>query len=100
MACAWATFLCYGSMMAISYTWGQKHYPIPYATKKLVAYMAIAVLLYGAYGLFKKLGLDVWPQRGFATILLFLFGMLVLNLERKEFQRLPYVGRFFLPKAA
>lgn len=100
MACAWATFLCYGSMMVLSYVWGQKHYPIPYATKKLVAYMAVAVALFGLYGLFKKLGLDVWPQRGFALLLLGLFGLLVLNLERKEFQRLPFVGRFFLPKAA
>lgn len=100
MACAWATFLCYGSMMVLSYLWGQKAYPIPYATKKLVAYMAIAVALYGVHGLFKKLGFDVWPQRGFALVLLCLFGLLVLNLERKEFQRLPFVGRFFLPRAA
>jgi hypothetical protein len=33
-------------------------------------------------------------------ILLSLFGLLVLNVERKEFQRLPYVGRFFTPKTA
>ena len=100
MACAWATFFCYGSMMALSYVWGQKHYPIPYATKKLVAYMAICVALYGVYALFTKLGLDVWAQRGFALILIGLFSLLVLNLERREFERLPYVGRFFLAKAA
>jgi O-antigen/teichoic acid export membrane protein len=46
MACAWATFACYGSMMVISYVWGQKHYRIPYATKKLVAYIVIVVLLF------------------------------------------------------
>lgn len=100
MACAWATFLCYGSMMVISYLRGQKEYPVPYAAKKLVAYIVIAVLLYGLHGLFKKLGLDIWAERGFALILLCLFSLLVINLERKEFQRLPYVGRFFLPKAA
>lgn len=100
MACAWATFLCYGSMMVISYRWGQKEYPVPYATKKLVAYIVIAVLLYGVHGLFKKFGLDIWAERGFALMLLCLFGLLVINLERKEFQRLPYVGKFFLPKAA
>jgi O-antigen/teichoic acid export membrane protein len=99
MACAWATFLCYGSMMVISYTWGQREYPVPYAAKKLVAYIVIAVALYGLYGLFEKLDLDMWAQRGFALILLCLFGLLVMNLERKEFQRLPFVGKFFLPKA-
>src|SRR5205807_1966405 len=46
MACAWATFLCYGSMMVISYLWGQKVYPVPYAWKKLVAYIVIVVVLY------------------------------------------------------
>jgi O-antigen/teichoic acid export membrane protein len=46
MACAWATFLCYGTMMVISYLWGQKSYPVPYAWKKLLAYMAIVVILY------------------------------------------------------
>src|SRR5205814_8204458 len=25
MACAWATFICYGSMMVVSYLWGQKY---------------------------------------------------------------------------
>ena len=100
MACAWATFLCYGSMMVISYLWGQKAYPVPYASKKLLGYMAVAVLLYGVHALFKKLGFDVWAQRGFGLLLLGGFTLLVLNLERKEFQRLPYVGKFFLPKAA
>ncbi len=100
MACAWAHFFCYGSMMVLSYAWGQKHYPVPYATKKLLAYIVIAVVFYGVHGLFKKLGLDIWAERGAALVLLCLYALLVLNLERKEFQRLPYVGRFFLPRAA
>jgi O-antigen/teichoic acid export membrane protein len=100
MACAWATFLCYGSMMVLSYTWGQNVYRVPYPVKKLAAYLFISVGLYGVYALFQMLGLDVWPQRAFAVVLLCVFAVLVVNLERKEFQRLPYVGKFFLPKAA
>jgi O-antigen/teichoic acid export membrane protein len=100
MACAWATFLCYGSMMVLSYTWGQKVYRVPYPVRKLAAYLFISTALYGLYALFQMLGLDVWPQRAFAIVLLCLFAVLVVNLERKEFQRLPYVGKFFLPKAA
>jgi O-antigen/teichoic acid export membrane protein len=46
MACAWATFFCYGSMMLISFIWGQKEYRIPYAWKKLSAYILIVVLIY------------------------------------------------------
>jgi hypothetical protein len=33
-------------------------------------------------------------------ILLSLFGLLILNVERKEFQKLPYIGRFFAARAA
>ncbi len=43
MACAWATFVCYGSMMVISFMWGQKDYRIPYAWRKLCAYIVIVV---------------------------------------------------------
>ena len=100
MACAWATFLCYGSMMVVSYIWGQKNYRVPYAWKKLVAYIIISVALYGVYELFNRFDLGVWTNRAVALILLFLFGLLILNVEKKEFQRLPYIGRFFTPKAA
>lgn len=95
MACAWATFFCYGSMMVISYSWGQRYYKVPYATKKLVAYILIAVALYGAYSLFGLLGLGDWSNRGLALVLFGLFGLLILNTERKEFSRLPYIGRYF-----
>jgi O-antigen/teichoic acid export membrane protein len=94
MACAWATFFCYGSMMVISYTWGQKNYPIPYAWKKLVAYIVICIVLYGVYTLFQKLDLGVWPNRGFALVLFSVFGLLIINVERSEFKKMPYIGRF------
>jgi O-antigen/teichoic acid export membrane protein len=100
MACAWATFLCYGSMMVVSYIWGQKNYRVPYAWKKLVAYIVISVALYGLYVLFQYFDFSAWTNRGFAIILLSLFGLLIINVERKEFQRLPYVGRFFPVKTA
>ena len=92
-ACAWATFFCYGTMMVISYSWGQKNYRVPYATKKLIAYLVITVGLYGLHALFTKLDLGDWSDRGFGLLLIVLFGIFILNVERKEFGRLPYVGR-------
>jgi O-antigen/teichoic acid export membrane protein len=94
LACAWATFLCYGSMMVISYLWGQRNYPIPYATKKLLAYMVIVALLY-----FLHHGLTrLWPQTWFslvlATALTGGYVLFLLRIERKEFQRLPYIGKW------
>lgn len=43
---AWATFICYGSMMVISYLVGQKFYPIPYNMKKFLGYLGFSVILY------------------------------------------------------
>lgn len=37
---AWATFICYASMMVLSYIYGQKHYPVPYDVKSF----ALAIL--------------------------------------------------------
>jgi hypothetical protein len=86
--------------MVISYKWGQKEYRIPYATKKLVAYMVICVALFGFYSLFQQLDLNIWINRALALTLLSLFGLFIINVERSEFQRLPYVGRFFGRKAS
>ena len=46
MGAAWATFICYFSMAAISYAWGQRHYPIPYNVSRVLLYMAGAVVLW------------------------------------------------------
>ncbi|MDB5196710.1 MAG: oligosaccharide flippase family protein [Flaviaesturariibacter sp.] len=95
MACAWATFFCYGSMMAVSYVWGQKYYRVPYPTKKLVAYMLICIALYGIYSAFQMLDLNIWINRAFAVALFSLFGFLILTVERKEFAKMPVIGKYF-----
>jgi O-antigen/teichoic acid export membrane protein len=93
-ASAWATFLCYGSMMVISFVWGQKAYHVPYAWKKLVAYMVIvAVLFFVHYGF-----THIWHARTFslvlATLLTGAYTLFILRVERKEFRRLPVIGKF------
>jgi O-antigen/teichoic acid export membrane protein len=93
MACAWATFFCYGTMMVLSYALGQKNYPIPYATKKLLAYIAISVALYVVYVLIGKLNLGYWPNLGISGLLFLIFGLLIINTERNEISRLPYLGK-------
>jgi hypothetical protein len=44
---------------------------------------------------FALLDLGLWVNRGAGAILLCLFGLLVLNVERKEFQGLPIVGKLY-----
>ncbi|MFT3904473.1 MAG: oligosaccharide flippase family protein [Niabella sp.] len=92
-ASAWATFLCYGTMMVISYSWGQKNYRIPYAHRKLIAFMIIAYLVYLLFTLFKRLELPSLWNYGVATVLMFLFMLFILRVEKKEFQKIPVLRK-------
>jgi O-antigen/teichoic acid export membrane protein len=95
MACAWATFFCYGSMMAASFLWGQKEYRIPYAWKKLIAYMLIVVMLFfihkGLTAFWSNLAFDL----GLATILTGIYIWFIGTIEKKELPQLPFVGKYF-----
>jgi O-antigen/teichoic acid export membrane protein len=95
LACAWATFLCYGTMMVISYTWGQKSYPVPYARKKLLAYMAIVVILYFIHQGIIRIWHGIVLNYTVATLFLVLFALFIYRIEKKEFDNLLKMGRKF-----
>ncbi len=95
-ACAWATFASYCSMMIISFTWGQKEYRIPYAWKKLVAYIVIVVLLYFVHGGITALSSSIYFDLGSALLLLFIYGWFIATVERKELPKLPFIGKYFM----
>lgn len=94
VACAIATVFCYGFMMLLSYLLGQKHYPVPYPVKKILAYIAICMIMFGLHQAFLLFEMNRWINRGVAVAFIGLFTLLVLNVERKDFQRLSVVGRF------
>ena len=94
MACAWATFFCYGSMMVISFLWGQKEYRIPYAWKKLSSYIIIVVLLFFIHEAFIYFFKGNIFNLTSATILLLLYLWFIINVEWKEFQRIPFIKKF------
>jgi O-antigen/teichoic acid export membrane protein len=93
MACAWATFFCYGSMMVISFVWGQREYRIPYAWKKLCGYIAIVVLIYlihqGIVYFFKGSIINVST----ATILLLCYLWFLMIVEKNELEKIPLIGK-------
>jgi len=95
IACAWATFFCYGSMMVISFVWGQKNYKIPYAWKKLCAYMVIAVLLFFIHNLFTSFVKSYIAALAAGTVLLAIYIWFVGQVEKKELVKLPFVGKYF-----
>ena len=94
MACAISALTCYGFMMAISYKLGQKYYPVPYAWKKLMAYIVICVLLYLFHELFIKFSPNIWWTHGFAILEIFAFIWFITRVEKKEFSNLPYIGKY------
>ena len=100
LGAAIATFCCYLFMMITSYILGQKHFPVPYARKKLIAYLVLVTLLYLAHRGLVHLWTNRWFNVGSATVLMLIFAALISKIERKELQRLPYIGKFFNLKTA
>jgi len=95
MACAWATFFCYGSMMVISFIWGQKDYKIPYAWKKLSAYIFIVVFLFFVHKIFKHFVAGFMPSILSGTFLILLYIGFLLKIEWREVRGLPVIGKCF-----
>lgn len=93
-ACAWGMLLSYALMMLLSYYWGQKYYPIPYATKKLMSYLGVALVLFAV-----QWGLNLLLPHALlrllsGTLLMGIFLYLVFVVERKELKSFPVIGKF------
>jgi O-antigen/teichoic acid export membrane protein len=79
---AWATFICYGTMMVLSYLIGQKYFPIKYNIGKFAGYLGLSVALY-VISIFVKtdvLSLSI----GFHTFLIMIFLGVVLMIEKPK----------------
>jgi hypothetical protein len=83
-------------MMLSSYLLGQKYYPVPYQVKKLIAYLALSVLIYFVHlGLIQLMVDSILFSLGTGFILFALFGLFVAKIEAKELAKLPVVGKYF-----
>lgn len=100
LGAAIATFCCYLFMMITSYALGQKYYPVPYAKKKLIAYLVLVSLIYAAHRGLVLLWDNRWFNLGMATFFLFLFTWFVTRIERKELVKIPFLARFFSKRAS
>lgn len=72
MGAAWTTFICYLSMMVVSYLLGQKYYHVDYDVKRILFYLLFAVAVYGlSVGINRGLGIGrVWVRLAVNTVLL------------------------------
>ncbi|MCA6485012.1 MAG: oligosaccharide flippase family protein, partial [Chitinophagaceae bacterium] len=96
MACAWATLACYGSMMIISYYWGQKVYPIPYQVMRLLGYVLLVVLIGQSFEwLISGMELSNLMRLVVSTTLIILFLGVVILAEKEELKKIPLMKQWF-----
>ena len=82
MGSAWATLICYASMMIGSYFLGHKYFPIRYNLKKVFFYLFLA---WGMYYLSTILALELKVLKyALHTILMLLFLFIIFILERPK----------------
>lgn len=80
MVSAWATLAAYFAMMLVSYYLGQKYYPIPYKTKKILFYLSLTILFSViSYVIFDA---NYWV----GNLLLLIFVGIIYFIERKSLQ--------------
>ena len=82
MGAAVATLAAYSAMMSLSYFLGRKYYRVPYDVKRIGTYLVIAIGFASVtFYVFER---NLW----IGTVLLLVFLLLVLFLERQEIQRI------------
>jgi O-antigen/teichoic acid export membrane protein len=85
MGAAWATLICYSSMMAMSYYVGQKYYPVKYDVRSFFYYIFLSLLTWVISILVvQRLGLSGNSALGFNTLLMMAFIVIVWFTERRK----------------
>jgi O-antigen/teichoic acid export membrane protein len=98
---ALATMVCYFIQMSICYALGQKYYPVPYHLPRIITYMVTAVLIYYLYEVLNRSFIsptDIYALKPLsltlATVLFGAYIWFILKMEKKEFSRLPFIGKY------
>jgi len=90
---AWATFICYGFMMVVSYWLGQKKYAVPYDAGKLSLYLVIAAMLYLVKMLSDQYIHNIIAGLAISTVLLAGYCAFLLKMEKQNFVQMPFIGK-------
>ena len=90
MACAWAGLAGYGVAMLLSYSVGQRRYPIRYDLKAIGLYVLLAAVLYALAMLVPVEGF--WLRMAYRTALLAVFILYIVKRDL-PLSQLPLVGR-------
>jgi len=79
---AWATLVCYASMAVVSYLLGRKYYPVNYDIKRILAYVALGVVLFLIRGM---VGKDIdWQPWLLSSALMLIYLLTITLFERRQ----------------
>ncbi|MBU3820689.1 oligosaccharide flippase family protein [Flavobacteriaceae bacterium XHP0103] len=81
IAAAWATLAAYGSMMVLSYFFGQRHYPVPYNLKQILFYLVISIGL-------SIVAINTNANYYINTVLVLVFLGIIIISEKKQLKQL------------
>jgi len=84
MGSAWATLICYASMVFISWFYGEKYYPVDYSWKKMGLWLAIAIGLFSLSNAVSFLSENIMLSRFVNTALFLVYVVALWQLEIKE----------------
>lgn len=82
---AMASFGCYLFMMLTSYWLGQKHYPVPYDTGRILFYLFISVGFYQSHRFMVTFTDSRFFNMATASVFLLLFVWIIRRLEQKDY---------------
>lgn len=92
--CAWATCICYTSMMVLSYYFGQKYFPVPYPKRKLLSFIGVMTLLFLIQQGVRYLTHNMAVSIASGVVLMLVFVRLIWVVERKELKAFPIIGKY------
>lgn len=90
MGSAWATFICYLSMVIISYFWGRNHLKVPYDLKKIAVYFLVTGIFF-AISLIIEFN-SIYVSLAVNTNLMIAFIFFVLYYEG-IYKKIPFINK-------
>jgi O-antigen/teichoic acid export membrane protein len=94
---AWATFLCYLTMLITSYFQGQKHYPLVYPVKKISTFLVATSLTLLVFWLMREQwAINLLIRVGFNTVIFAIFCYYIYAAELKSY--IPAIKKTVLSK--
>jgi O-antigen/teichoic acid export membrane protein len=84
MGSAWATLICYASMMVVSYIIGQKYYPVNYDLKRILGYLSLSLLLFFINSYFASGNLVLSLVTGNLSVIIFCAIAWMLERPKKK----------------